>query len=353
MSAQQSRAILTRLSGPAGPFDAAALFIGAPPRDALSDLYLSPLDPSGPAPGEIYAARVVRALPDQGAAFLDLGDAPGYLPEAGDRTPGDAVSVAVTRAAEGRKAARVEARLSFSGRYVAHTPDAPGVNISRKLTDPVRRAALTALLTPLAGHGGWIARTAAGAASDAAVAAEATELAARAAEIAAAPLSPPRRLRAAPDLAEVAARLWSVTALDRRAAGPGGSDATDLAGRLDALSRPEAPLKPGGALRMARTEALIAIDVDSADASRAAVNAAAAQEIPRQLRLRGWGGMVAIDFAGTQTPAAQARLAAALRAGAGGDPLRVAGWGPLGLLEAVRRRDRTPIERVWVADGER
>lgn len=64
------------------------------------------------------------------------------------------------------------------------------------------------------------------------------------------------------------------------------------------------PLPSGGAIVIDHTEALVAIDVNSARATRGAdieetafkTNCEAADEVARQMRLRDLGGLIVIDF---------------------------------------------------------
>jgi ribonuclease G len=76
---------------------------------------------------------------------------------------------------------------------------------------------------------------------------------------------------------------------------------------IDAAMNLEVPIPGGGRLTIERTRALTAIDVDSAgrdtggtDAARFArgLNLAAIPEIVRQIRLRGLGGLICVDFTG-------------------------------------------------------
>ncbi|MCB1331935.1 MAG: ribonuclease E/G, partial [Maritimibacter sp.] len=73
-------------------------------------------------------------------------------------------------------------------------------------------------------------------------------------------------------------------------------------------------------------------------------NIALARELPRQLRCRGLGGQIVVDFAPMpkkDRPALEQVLRAALRA----DPVEtaLAGWTPLGLCELQRKRERRPL----------
>ena len=103
-----------------------------------------------------------------------------------------------------------------------------------------------------------------------------------------------------------------------------------------------------GSMTIEPTRALVAVDVNTgADLSPAAAlktNLAAAAELPRQLRLRGLGGQIAIDFAPlarSERPRVERALTAALRKD--GIDTTVAGWTPLGHLELQRKRVRRPL----------
>ena len=116
---------------------------------------------------------------------------------------------------------------------------------------------------------------------------------------------------------------------------------------VEALRRPEVAMG-AGSLSIEPTRALVAVDVNTgADLSPAAAlkaNLAAARELPRQLRLRGLGGQVVIDFAPlakSDRPRIEAALTASLR-GDGIDTI-IVGWTPLGHLELNRRRRRRPL----------
>ena len=75
------------------------------------------------------------------------------------------------------------------------------------------------------------------------------------------------------------------------------------------------PLPSGGAIVIDHTEALVAIDVNSARSTRGGdiedtafnTNLEAAEEIARQLRLRDLGGLIVIDFIDMETQATSAK----------------------------------------------
>lgn len=120
-----------------------------------------------------------------------------------------------------------------------------------------------------------------------------------------------------------------------------------------ALSRRVA-LKSGGAIAFGETEALTAIDVDSGKASARGtafeelalkINLEAANEIARQLRLRGIGGIVVIDFLHMENAAYRAQVVNGLRQALAKDPAptKVLGMSALGLVEMTRKRVGEPL----------
>lgn len=118
-------------------------------------------------------------------------------------------------------------------------------------------------------------------------------------------------------------------------------------------------LPGGGAIVFGETEALTAIDVDSGRASARGqafeeqalkINVEAAGEIARQLRLRGIGGIVVIDFLHMENAAYRARTVNALREALKRDPAphKVLGMSSLGLVEMTRKRVGQPLaERLF------
>lgn len=120
-----------------------------------------------------------------------------------------------------------------------------------------------------------------------------------------------------------------------------------------ALSR-RVPLQSGGAIVFGETEALTAIDVDSGRASARGnafeelalrINLEAAAEIARQLRLRGIGGIIVIDFLHMENTAYRAQVVNALRQALARDPAptKVLGMSALGLVEMTRNRVGEPL----------
>jgi Rne/Rng family ribonuclease len=103
------------------------------------------------------------------------------------------------------------------------------------------------------------------------------------------------------------------------------------------------------------TAAVTTVDVNTGeDFSRTAsqtANLAACAELPRQLRLRGLGGVVYLDLAPIKKGARQG-VDHALKRAFAADPVetQIAGWTPLGAVEMLRRRERRPLSETLPDD---
>jgi Ribonuclease G/E len=276
------------------------------------------------------------------------GGATGFLRGPKLPAPGRPVLVQVTGWAEPGKAPPVTARLVLKGRTAILTPGAPGANVARGLRDPERREALAALgAEALAGADadvGVILRTAAAEADDAAIRDEIAALAAEWAAVAAG--GSQGLVRPAPGAAAEARREWWQPGDAVREAATALADA----GVWEEIAALRTPLVALGAGSMAvePTRALVAVDVntggDTSPAAALKANLAATRELPRQLRLRGLGGQVTVDFAPLprgDRPKVEQALAAALKAD--GIETTVLGWTPGGNLELQRKRARRPL----------
>jgi Ribonucleases G and E len=110
------------------------------------------------------------------------------------------------------------------------------------------------------------------------------------------------------------------------------------------------PIRHGAYLIIDHTETLTSIDVNSGSAAsgpdweRTAleINREAARVIARQIRLRGTGGMIVIDFIRMKKPEDRKTVLADLKTAVAEDPLSVHlfGFSPMGLVELTRKRRR-------------
>ncbi len=122
----------------------------------LTEFDREPVD-TGAVIGNVYKGRVTDVLNGMQAAFVDCGlerhcylsasDADGDKSVGESEAPlnlkvGDEILVQVTRAASGKKGAKVTQNISFVGKYVVYTPYSPFVGVSAKIDDEELRANL-------------------------------------------------------------------------------------------------------------------------------------------------------------------------------------------------------------------
>lgn len=314
------------------------------------------IDPEGDVilPGAIYRAVADRPVKGQGGIFVKLPGGSGFLRQISGVAPGQRLLVQVTGPAEPGKAAPVSTRLLFKSRFAIITPDAPGLNISRRIKDEDLRAELQALAEAgMAGADarlGLILRSGCAEAEADAIAEDIAAMRGLAEAVLADLSGGPELLVDGPGAHDLAFRDWLDPAVDEADTDPGSFDRQGVTEALEALRSPRVALEGGGHMMIEPTRALVAVDVntgpDTSPAAGLKANIAAARDLPRQLRLRGLGGQVVVDFAPMPKRDRQV-LDQVLRAAfkAEGEA-NLAGWTTLGLYEMTRKRDRLPLAEV-------
>jgi ribonuclease G len=349
-----------------------------------------------PRVGSVYRGRVVSLLSSVGAALVDIGEGEAAFlplrdPDSSEPAPvhrGDAVLVQVTKRPLGGKRAQVTRSLSLPGRYVVLMPTMHALKVSRRIEEGAERERLEEILARVRpGEFGLVARTAARG-KDAAVMEPDVELLVaeweslmRRAEDAAVPSC----LRQEAPLHVRAIRDMCGPEVERIRVSPGGAGEalaarvrerypdlvgaieiepqgglfwrTGLEAELEQLFERRVFLKSGGTLVFDFTEALTVVDVNSGhpfeegspEEVALRTNLEAAQEIPRQLKLRGIGGIIVVDFIDMPDPRHQAQMLEVLQAALKHDRVKtqVAVLSPLGVVEMTRKRvDDTPYHHL-------
>jgi len=316
----------------------------------LEDLAIDPLS-DAPLPGAIYRAIADRPVKGQGGLFVKLPEGSGFLRQTAGIAPGQRLLVQITGPAEAGKAYPVTTRLLFKSRFAIVTPGAPGLNISRRIKDDDLRADLEALaVAGMAGADealGLILRSACAEADDTEIAEDIAAMRDLAQAVLADLQGNAELLVEGAGAHETAWRDWADPLPDDVIEG-GFADHSVLE-MIDALLSPRVALGEGH-MMIEPTRALIAVDVNTgADTSPAAAlkaNIAAARELPRQLRLRGLGGQIVVDFA-PMPKKDRAILDQVIRAAFKSESeVNLAGWTTLGLYEFTRKRDRLPLTDV-------
>lgn len=305
----------------------------------------------GLAPGAILRGIVGRPVKGLGGVFVDLpGEERGFLRQPKGLAPGQRVLVQISGVTEAGKALPLSLRLMFKSRYAIVTPGAPGLNISRAIREDERRAELTALATQAMEGAdqdlGLILRSACAEAEPEEIAADATQMRDLAQAVLADLSGPAELLLDAPGPHDRAWRDWGTPELLDDS--PDALDHHGVRDQIDTLLRADVALGGGASMAVEPTRALVAVDVNTgSDTSPAAglkACIAAARELPRQLRLRGLGGQVVVDFAPCPKKdrhVLEQTLRKAFRPD--GVETTLAGWTPLGNFELQRRRDRQPL----------
>lgn len=338
-----------------GGREAAALMVDGRLEDIL-------IDSGGVRAGAIYRAVAERPMKGQGGIFVTTPDGKGFLRQLRGVVPGQVLLVQVSGQAEPGKAMPVTDRLLFKSRYAIATPGAPGLNISRAIRDDDLRDQLLALAHEVLPPGGGaddpdqpgatmglILRSACAGAAPDDIAEDIRAMVDLARAVLADASGPPEALTEGDGPHALAWREWVEPAeVDTR---PGGFARHAVLDQIDAARAAEVRLPGGASMVIEPTRALVAVDVntggDTSPAAGLKANLAAARDLPRQLRLRGLGGVIALDLA--PMPKKDRRgFETALRAAFRADPVEtvLAGWTPLGNYELQRRRDRRPLAEI-------
>ncbi len=157
----------------------------------------------------------------------------------------------------------------------------------------------------------------------------------------------PELLVDGPDAQMVAWRDWE--SADILADGPSALEDHGVPEMIASVTAPRIALSGGGHAWIEPTHALIAVDVntggDTSPAASLKANIALARDLPRQLRCRGLGGQIVVDFA--PLPKKDRRqLETVLRAAFKADAIETAlvGWTQMGNFELQRKRERLPLD---------
>lgn len=138
---------------------------------------------------------------------------------------------------------------------------------------------------------------------------------------------------------------------------------TEIQSAFDDALAQGVTLEGGGRLHLQRTEALVAVDIDTAGrssrggraANALAVNLSAAAELARQIHLRGWGGLAVLDCVAPIDKAAGGQVRAAFLEtfrGISGRQVKALDPSAFGLMEISADWAQAPLsERLLDAGG--
>ncbi len=354
--------------------------------------------------GRIYLGRVERVLSRLQAAFVDIGeDRSGFLgarearilaedPRADTAiedclSEGDTVLVQITRPPLRDKGAQLTADVTLPGRAVVIAPCRSRVAISRSIEDDETRQRLESDMQMILSGGhdtkidvegmdgpaGWVVRTAAANLTSDELARDMSQVAAQWSSLLeqAQDADPPKLLyrdlepvqRALRDYVrpETKSIIIEGDAAFREAQSfcaahmpeilplIGQSDANeylfdryDIEAQLQAALEPRVVLPSGSWLMIETTEAMTTIDVNSGaqDAPPRQINLEAISVLAHHIKLRGLGGLIAIDFIDMNEAEAGADIVDKLTEAFADDrlPVRIGAMSDFGVVEMTRRR---------------
>ena len=376
--------------------------------------------------GNIYKGRVVRVLPGMQCAFLELGlqrtaflyvgdvynsdvsdtvSGPSNTPRPDSYPPinellkaGQELMVQVTKEPIGSKGCRVTTQIGLPGRYVVYRPNTEHVGVSRRILDDEERERLKVIAARIKpAHGGLIVRTVGEGLNEEDLGLDLRfltqlwdEIQSRTVKV-----SAPALLHEDLDITLRSVRDLLSSGLDRVLV-----DDCDEAQRIRAFVERTMPefegcvetwdkpdpmferfgleweisravrrkvwLRSGGSISIDRTEALVAIDVNtgryvgrsSFEETAFEINLEAAREIAYQLRFRDIGGLIVIDFIDMADKSHRKRVREELVKALEEDKARshVLKMSELGLIEMTRKRVRESIvqsltESCFYCDG--
>lgn len=297
--------------------------------------------------GAIHRARVGRPIKGLGGVFIDFADgSQGFLRSKAAPPTGAMINVQIKQTV-GDKPARVSDVIDYRGAFVVLTPDRPGLNLSKSLGRNALEPDAHARLTNMLPRGvGAIIRSNARFADFETLESELNGL-----------IKQYERVEGARERGLILPALTG----GARAAIEWGDGVFQPIARLSehhaealrlALAMPMGAA--GGEVRVERTHALIAVDIDTgvntAPTAGRDVNMAAIGRIADALAWLGWGGQLVIDPAPMPQPARKGfEVGLAKAAKAAGLAIIPHGFGPMGLFEAQIRYSRRPLPADFLA----
>ena len=328
-------------------------------RGELKDLYLCDSKNGVFVPESIFWGKVQKALPGTGGYFITLPEnRVGFLRNSPPLREGDIILVQISSYPQPGKQIPLQSKIVIKGKGVIITPGAPGINISKAIADSKKRKELYSLVETVVTREslekeniGLILRTSC-LSDDHQIKAEIEELmnSYRRIFLSGKP-NKPTLVATGPSIHARAERDWQPE--EKFKVQDVGED-IDKFGLWDLIIENIGDvviLENKANLCIEKTQAMIVIDVNSggikSKASAKNISLQAAEVIPRELRIRGFGGKVIIDFPSmNQSDKNDVEKCLALAFKKDNVPTKLAGWTKLGNFEIQRKRDRIPVNEI-------
>ncbi|UOQ46255.1 ribonuclease E/G [Halobacillus salinarum] len=329
--------------------------------------------------GSIFLGQVQKIMKELGAAFIDFGSAKnGFLKESQIPwstgkieqaiTEGQMLAVQVIKETSGEKGAQLTADITVPGLYLVYQPFGRTISISKNIQEPRRSDLKLAVEASRTGDEGVIIRTAAEKAVHEELLSELSMLKEtwqtidkKNNPILQDPMLPDQFIRKYPftdiheiiiddiDVVQYVKRRYPALAerirWDKKAEEQLPLSINELQARI---LQNEVPVAGGAQLIIEETEAMVVIDVNSSSHVKRAmansqafeVNAAAAEEAARQIKLRNLSGIIMIDFISMKSKKLEQKLIHYMKKHLAEDavPATIYGMTKLGIMEISRKR---------------
>ena len=310
--------------------------------------------------GSVMLAKLNNPIKGINGSFVTLPEGKkGFLKGLHKLPPHSIVPVYVGTNTERHKAQPVTTKLILKGRNIILTPGSPGMNISRAIKSEVTRKnlldGLSQLEKDLPKGCGLIVRSRAEGTDILNLIEEVKEKLLQYNKVLNDSFSEPKILIAPLKARELAMLEWSFSEPHSIIEEPSCFDQFGVWEQISKFLVSRVTLENGGFLMIEPTSALVAVDINTgSDVSYSGAlktNLLGVKELPRQLKIRGLGGKVVLEFAPLSKkdrPKIEIELKKAL------DKNRteciIVGWTKLGNLELQKKREKQPIVEILKKD---
>ncbi len=303
-----------------------------------------------PIPGAIYRGVVGHNIKGLNGIFIELGKKNrGFLKSSKGLTPGSKILVQVTNVSLEDKAPTLTQKIIFKSKYIHITPGKAGVNLSRKIKNEELRGQLRILCEDIIGEKpdfGLIIRSSCIGVDENDIVADVEKTWALAHAVMQDKEGETELLLDGASPEEYAWREWHFNKPPITLSGTEAFEDAGISEQIEALTHPYIKLSEGGSMYIEPTRAMVAVDINSSAGTSSSlnINLKAAEILSKELRLRGLGGQIVIDFA-PMAKNNRKRLESLLIKSFREDPVEttLVGWTKMGHFEMQRKRERIQL----------
>ena len=335
--------------------------VAALEKGIIIDFLIDPVDEEYASMiGSIMSAKLNNPVKGINGSFVTLPNGKkGFLKGTHKLPPHSIVPVYIGTNTERHKAQPVTTKLILKGRYIILTPGSAGINISRSIKSDVVRAnifnGLLELEEFLPKDCGVIVRSQAEGSSITKLVQEVKEKLFQYNNVVNDDLSEPKVFIAPFKSRELSMLEWNFPEPHSIIEESSCFDQFGVWEQISELLLSRVTLENGGFLMIEPTSALVAVDINTGSdvtyAGALKTNLLGVKELPRQLKIRGLGGKIVVEFA-PLSKSDRSKIEIELKKALDKNQTEciVVGWTKLGNLELQKKRDRQPIVEILKKD---